>query len=357
MKTSTLRKLPVPFVVACLLGIGVLTFLLLSSGQETKTTAQAVATPGQTSTRLPSDSSRYRVKSGVAKLNRSGGSSSRPSSQAGAKVEMQKALPTEKLASKPSEVRSDVKLQETPAATEQTKQQQLADRSSEGNRSTEATDTELTAPAKEDRVASTKPLRRDRDRVKSATVAAPTKPASNDAYSTENPDPSELLSQVLGSDTKAKAAPQLEINEPDTIMPPGFELKEDALTAPETSPAKMAKKTESRTQGSTSKSVVSERTEKSSVVNGELKLEADQPAPKRVVRIINPASNALPVWFVTQQHKIQLKPGQRYETSTDEELLVRFARGAELGVGKVSANDGDWVFSVTRQEGWKLTQN
>ena len=358
MKTSTLQKLPVPFVVACLLGIGVLGFLLLSSGKEQTSTAQNVTNTAAANPRLPADSPRYRVKSGVAKLNRSTGTNSEAKTNQ-APVDRREATRQE-VARKKAE-RKEAERQE-------------AERLAQANRDAalrEAARRELvrSESAKEDSVLSTTPLRRDADQVKSATVAATTQPASNDAYSPENPDPSTLLAQVMDGDNEA--IPLLEIDEPDTVMPPGLELNEADLAAPDGSPAAMTAKAESQDQDSGAETAVAEtevvetevaeNTEATSVINGELKSEVEPPAieptPKRVVRIINPASNTLPVWFVTQKHKVKLKPGQRYETSTDQELQVRFARGGDLGVNRVAANDGDWVFSVTRKDGWELSQN
>ena len=358
MKTSTLQKLPVPFVVACLLGIGVLGFLLLSSGKEQTSTAQNVTNTAAANPRLPADSPRYRVKSGVAKLNRSTGTNSEAKTNQ-APVDRREATRQE-VARKKAE-RKEAERQE-------------AERLAQANRDAARRELVRSESAKEDSVLSTTPLRRDADQVKSATVAATTQPASNDAYSPENPDPSTLLAQVMDGDNEA--IPLLEIDEPDTVMPPGLELNEADLAAPDGSPAAMTAKAESQDQDSGAETEVAEtavaetevvetevaeNTEATSVINGELKSEVEPPAieptPKRVVRIINPASNTLPVWFVTQKHKVKLKPGQRYETSTDQELQVRFARGGDLGVNRVAANDGDWVFSVTREDGWELSQN
>lgn len=382
MKTSTLRKLPIPFVIACVLGIGVLGFLLLSPvGQQQA--AQNGVTPTVTNSRLPANSPRYRSKSGVAKLNRSSGTSSQASKQSGAEAQSSQTSLTRREATRQEIARLKAQREEAErqeanrlaqadreaalrlAARNEASRREAARREIARNESTRGDDARGEATRSEQAeapsvAASTQPLRRDADQVKSTTVASKSEPASSGTYSTENPDPSELLSQVLGSD--AKAAPQLEIDEPDTVMPPGIELDKVDLDAPKTGAAEMASNTESSEQVGETKTVAAdEHMEASSVINGELTSETEpqsvEPAPKRVVRIINPLSNPLPVWFVTQKHKVKLKPGQRYETSTDDELSVRFARGGDLGVDRVVANDGDWVFSVTRQDGWKLSQN
>lgn len=379
MKTSTLRKLPVPFVVACLLGVGVLSFLLFSSGNKQEKTAQAVATPSQTSSRAPADSSRYGSRSGVAKLVRSSGNSSRTSPQTSTRQEKRsprvlagggaKKTDTstkkvdantarqelaEKKAARQKAV--DRQMAQQKAAERRAAEQKLAERKLAERQAAERQRVAQQKQAEEARVAATTPPRRDQDRVKSATVATTTTtlPAAKKSYSPENPDPSELLSQALGSDNKASAP--VKINEPDTVMPPGFDSKQNTVIAPTLEPSKTVANTESQAKGSSTKSLAAGTPDKSSVVNGELKLDADPIIAKRV-RIINPSKNSLPVWFVTQKHKIQLKPGQRYEISTDEQLHIRFARGGDFGVDRVVAGEGDWVFSVDRTEGWKLTQN
>ncbi len=377
MKTSTLRKLPVPFVVACFLGIGVLSFLLLSPAEEDQQAAQNEVTSTVSSSRLPASSPRYRSKSGVAKLNRSTGTSSQASKQSGSKAQTNQAPLTRREAAKQEVARLKAARKETErqeadrlaqadreatlrqAARSEASRREAARREVARNESSLGDDA-VVEKADTTRVAkSTKPLRRDADQIKSATVASTSEPTSSSTYSPENPDPSELLSEVLENETQAVA--QLEIDEPDTVMPPGIELEEADLAAPKTNATDLATKPESSQEVDETKTVAAEETpEASSVVNGELESEEPlsiEPSPKRVVRIINPLSNPLPVWFVTQKHKVKLKPGQRYETSTDDELRVRFARGGDLGVDRVVANDGDWVFSVTRQDGWKLSQN
>ena len=379
MKTSTLRKLPVPFVVACLLGVGVLSFLLFSSGNKQEKTAQAVATPSQTSSRAPADSSRYGSRSGVAKLVRSSGNSSRTSPQTSTLQEKRSprvlagggAKKTDTSTKKVDANTARQELAEKKAARQKAIDRQMAQQKDAERRAAEqklaerklaerqAAERQRVAQqkqAEEARVAATTPPRRDQDRVKSATVATTTttQPAAKKSYSPENPDPSVLLSQALGSDNKASAP--VKINEPDTVMPPGFDSKQNTVIAPTLEPSKTVANTESQAKGSSTKSLAAGTPDKSSVVNGELKLDADPTIAKRV-RIINPSKNSLPVWFVTQKHKIQLKPGQRYEISTDEQLHIRFARGGDFGVDRVVAGEGDWVFSVDRTEGWKLTQN
>ena len=379
MKTSTLRKLPVPFVVACLLGVGVLSFLLFSSGNKQEKTAQAVATPSQTSSRAPADSSRYGSRSGVAKLVRSSGNSSRTSPQTSTLQEKRSprvlagggAKKTDTSTKKVDTNTARQELAEKKAARQKAIDRQMAQQKDAERRAAEqklaerklaerqAAERQRVAQqkqAEEARVAATTPPRRDQDRVKSATVATTTttQPAAKKSYSPENPDPSVLLSQALGSDNKASAP--VKINEPDTVMPPGFDSKQNTVIAPTLEPSKTVANTESQAKGSSTKSLAAGTPDKSSVVNGELKLDADPTIAKRV-RIINPSKNSLPVWFVTQKHKIQLKPGQRYEISTDEQLHIRFARGGDFGVDRVVAGEGDWVFSVDRTEGWKLTQN
>ena len=369
MKTSTLRKLPVPFVLACLLGVAVLSFLLFTPSSEQEKTAQAVATSSKTKSRAPSDSSRYGSRSGVAKLVRSSGNTSRTSSQTSTRQENRspkalasKGTKTSDASTKsvePSKTQQKVERHEIAArpkaADRKIAQQKEAKRQAAERLEIARKKQAKEKQAKEARVASTTAPRRDLDGVKSATVAATTQPASNKSYSPENTDPSELLSQALGSDSKASAP--VKANEPGTVIPPGFDSKQNKMTAPKLAPSQKVAKSEPTTQGSTAKTAAVENTDKPSVVTGELKLEAAPAAAKRVVRIINPSDNSLPVWFVTQKYKIQLKPGQRYEVSTDEQLHVRFARGGDFGVDRVVAEEGDWVFSVNRTEGWKLTQN
>lgn len=301
MKTSTLRKLPVPFVVACLLGVGVLSFLLFSSGNKQEKTAQAVATPSQTSSRAPADSSRYGSRSGVAKLVRSSGNSSRTSPQTSTlqekrsprvlagggakktdtstkKVDANTARQelAEKKAARQKAVDRQMaqqKAAERRAAEQKLAEQKLAERKLAERQAAERQRVAQQKQAEEARVAATTPPRRDQDRVKSATVATTTQPAAKKSYSPENPDPSELLSQALGSDNKASAP--VKINEPDTVMPPGFDSKQNTVIAPTLEPSKTVANTESQAKGSSTKSLAAGTPDKSSVVNGELKLDAD----------------------------------------------------------------------------------
>lgn len=349
MKTSTLRKLPVPFVVACLLGIGVLGFLLLSPTGQQQQAAQMEADSATTNTRPPAKSPRYRSKSGVARLNRSNGATPNASQQAALEAKANQASPTRRETAR-QEVASQVVASQKPTRLDVAREEAPLSEDAK------------TEPTETNRVASTTPFRRDTNQIKSATVASTKQPASNKTYSPENPDPSELLSQIMDSDTNTASELEIgEIDETDTVMPPGFGSNEVDLAAPKTNNTDMVAKSDLQDEVSETETASVENEEASSVINGELKPEAEapalDPAPKRVVRIINPVNNSLPVWFVTQKHKVKLKPGQRYEASTDDELQVRFARGGDLGVNRVVANDGDWVFSVTREDGWKLSQN
>ena len=190
----------------------------------------------------------------------------------------------------------DRQMAQQKAAERRAAERKLAERKLAERQAAERQRVAQQKQAEEARVAATTPPRRDQDRVKSATVATTTttQPAAKKSYSPENPDPSVLLSQALGSDNKASAP--VKINEPDTVMPPGFDSKQNTVIAPTLEPSKTVANTESQAKGSSTKSLAAGTPDKSSVVNGELKLDADPIIAKRV-RIINPSKNSLPVWL------------------------------------------------------------
>jgi len=346
-------------VAASLLGIAVLGFLLFQSSGADQPTAKNGENLTQAAAGLPGDSSQDRVKTNsVAKLNRSAGATTEPARVQPTLVKQdQQATPVKAIANNTAKTdtgKSTIAKSPKPTQLVTTPTPRQSDDRSAKSNSTARSDSTADTTVPTQRLRLRTPLRRNLNRVKSAKVAAVTKPVSGDKYSAENPDPSELLSQALDSNVPADT--QLKVNEPSIVMPP-VDLTEGELAAPKIEPADMMKKAEMQDNGSATKMAATDKPEASSIVTGELMSDSIQSAPKKTVRIINPASNPLPVWFLAEQRKIQLMPGQRYETSTEQDLLVRFARGGDLGVDRISTSEGDWVFSVTHQDGWKLTRN
>ncbi len=72
--------------------------------------------------------------------------------------------------------------------------------------------------------------------------------------------------------------------------------------------------------------------------------------------IKNPLQTRLPVTFLANGKKISLKPGQHYRVRQSEAVQVKFSRGGSFGFSEKSLSEGNYEFSVTRKDGWKLTQ-
>ena len=74
------------------------------------------------------------------------------------------------------------------------------------------------------------------------------------------------------------------------------------------------------------------------------------------VKISNPAETSLTVTFLVNGKKIVLKPRQSYVIRKSPEVNVKFNRGGTFGVAVQSLKEGEYRFSVSREEGWKLAE-
>jgi len=83
--------------------------------------------------------------------------------------------------------------------------------------------------------------------------------------------------------------------------------------------------------------------------------EVSTPAVKEF-NIKNPLQTRLAVTFLANGKKVTLKPGQHYKITQSESVQVKFSRGGSFGFSEKSLSEGDYEFSVTRKEGWKLAQ-
>ena len=72
--------------------------------------------------------------------------------------------------------------------------------------------------------------------------------------------------------------------------------------------------------------------------------------------IKNPLSTRLTVTLLVNGEKVTLKAGQHYKIRLSEDIQVKFSRGGSFGFFEESLSEGDYEFSVTRKEGWKLAQ-
>ena len=72
--------------------------------------------------------------------------------------------------------------------------------------------------------------------------------------------------------------------------------------------------------------------------------------------IKNPLQTRLTVTFLANGKKVTLKPGQHYKLRQNNDVQVKFSRGGSFGFSEKSLSEGDYQFSVTRKEGWKLAQ-
>ena len=76
----------------------------------------------------------------------------------------------------------------------------------------------------------------------------------------------------------------------------------------------------------------------------------------KVFNIKNPLQTRLTVTFLANGNKIILKPGQNFKLRQSNNVQVKFSRGGSFGISEKSLPEGNYQFSVTRKEGWKLTQ-
>ena len=72
--------------------------------------------------------------------------------------------------------------------------------------------------------------------------------------------------------------------------------------------------------------------------------------------IKNPLQTRLTVTFLADGKKVTLKAGQNYKVSQAVDIQVKFSRGGSFGFFEESLSEGNYEFSVTRKEGWKLAQ-
>ncbi len=95
-------------------------------------------------------------------------------------------------------------------------------------------------------------------------------------------------------------------------------------------------------------------------ISGSIESVLDKPAVAspvlREFNIENPLRTRLRVTFLANGKKVSLKPGQHYVVRQSDNVQVKFSRGGSFGYTEKSLSEGKYQFSVTRKEGWKLTQ-
>ena len=105
----------------------------------------------------------------------------------------------------------------------------------------------------------------------------------------------------------------------------------------------------------TASPVVTKETE----INGSLTPVGSNKESKSLVtkvKISNPAETNLTVTFLVNGKKIVLKPRQSYVIRKSPEVNVKFNRGGTFGVTVQSLKEGEYRFSVSREQGWKLAE-
>ena len=209
-------------------------------------------------------------------------------------------------------------------------------------------------------------------------------------YSSQAPDPSEALSEALGneqaisdevipeleptdivmpepeldqpelddqSELELEAdpsnAPAIETPETPTVEPPAARADENTDAADDLKPQASSPVPSSKEADELKPSDSQEETDSDNVIAGELTTEETSGAE---IAIQNPSMNQLPVWFVINQRKIRLEPGQKFVCSGAKSFDVRFSRGGDFGVAKSTVSRGTWRFSVSRQDGWQLKE-
>ncbi len=347
VRNSTLRKLPIPFMAACCLGIctiGVLLFVK-NNGSDVEQTAevQAAEKPKSGSLRPSNSSTRYRTGN-VAKLNRQGGTSYRPDQTVGSQVAETTASPEVRFSSDAGsvpeltpaepgehEIAGDV-LDETPGQLGEL-DTRLA--TTETNPEPEAVVPQATAlptPAQ----------------TKTATVAARLNPsAGTNKYSPQETDPSQALSEALDESSEPTDIVMPDLDPEDVVLPESESVVSAQQKMTELTPSEAASDEPVELATKEQKAPVEQ------VIAGQLTPEK---TTSSTVTIQNPDENELPVWFVAKQRKIQLQPGQKYVCPASDDLGIRFARGGDLGVEKPAVTEGTWSFSVSREDGWKLSK-
>ncbi len=95
-------------------------------------------------------------------------------------------------------------------------------------------------------------------------------------------------------------------------------------------------------------------------ISGSLESVMDKPATAQPVvktfDIENPLQTRLNVTFLANGQKVSLKPGQHFVVRQAKNMQVKFSRGGSFGFTEESLSEGNYQFSVTRKDGWKLTQ-
>ena len=99
--------------------------------------------------------------------------------------------------------------------------------------------------------------------------------------------------------------------------------------------------------------------EQKTAINGTLAPLGSEREPQTLVtkvRISNPVETGLTVTFLVNGKKISLKPQQSYVIRKAPEVNIKFNRGGTFGVAVQSLKDGEYHFSVSREQGWKLAE-
>lgn len=385
VRTSTLRKLPIPFMVACVLGIGMVGFLLLGQGDVGNPgDTDGVVTVVQTDPSLTSAEQEKPKPHGnsIATLNRPGGENDRPVSDVSTQVAKEESTPHVNSSSNEGQP-SDLEMIDDSSQQEA----EIVSSDPTARSSENAIDSvaEITTAKTTESNVHNESTRLEKARVKSQTVAARVKPATENSssasskkYSSQETDPAEALSDAIGEDGDPADIVMPDLDPADSEMPEP-DLQPPVLSETETetqlsedieTPTVQSEDNDPTLEEETTGELETPEMEETEPVELNTTSEPEPAAVESVVAgeltpdehslpeitIQNPSINKLPVWLVIKQRKIRLEPGQKFVCSGAQSIDVRFSRGGKLGVGKVELSEGTWRFSVSRNDGWQLEE-
>ena len=182
--------------------------------------------------------------------------------------------------------------------------------------------------------------------VKTEPVRVASKPTVDTAKSSSSWPTQEVKASPKKDDDMFSFSPRAENGTDDAPMLAPVKSKDFDMPTiePPVKEDKMASKTESSSQdfSGSFESVLTKPTVAGPVV--------------REFNIKNPLQTRLTVTFLANGKKVTLKPGQHFKLRQTDDVQVKFSRGGSFGFAEKSLSEGDYQFSVTRKDGWKLAQ-
>lgn len=189
---------------------------------------------------------------------------------------------------------------------------------------------------------------------KTAKTESVSQPASSSAQeSTPSESVDEISNQLAlaATEKKDEQLSAFDFGQDSLVVEPRKSSKEEMKSVVAMEPAK--KFVESLEPKSISSDAISGDLEP--VISGQFN---DKPAEKMVrkFKITNPKETTLPVTMSVDGKQITLKPDQTYVIKeSDGEVNVTFSRGGSFGFQNQVLKTGHYRFSVTRADGWKLS--